>query len=90
MASNINTRAILQSSRVGIPGQFDFDHVYTMSFMASPWEFPDTFNRIPRLILRALVDPTSWEVVTVEARLSYGYRYKDILLPSRYIPLEIF
>jgi len=53
-----------------------------MSFMASPWDFPDTFERIPRMTLRAVVDPTSWEVVDISAKLNFGFHYMDVLLPS--------
>jgi hypothetical protein len=57
-------------------------HVYTMSFTASPWDFPDTFQRVPRLSLRAVVDPTSWEVIDVHAKLIFNDQYTDIMFPS--------
>jgi hypothetical protein len=85
MHSNINHRAVLQTSRFELDGQSSVDHIYTMAFIASPWEFPDTFHRIPQLVIRALVDPASWDVVAVDARLVFGSKFADILLPSRYI-----
>ena len=57
-------------------------HVYTMSFIASPWDFPGGFDRIPELKLRAIMEPGSWEVRELQATLSFGCRFKDIMLPS--------
>jgi hypothetical protein len=54
-----------------------------MSFMASPWDFPDTFERIPQITLRAVVDPTSWEVSDISASLIFGFHYMDIMFPSQ-------
>ena len=55
-----------------------------MNFIASPWDFPDTFDRIPHLSLRVVVDPTSWEVTDMNARLIFGQEYVDIMIPSSY------
>jgi hypothetical protein len=54
-----------------------------MSFMASPWDYPDTFERIPQITLRAVVDPTSWEVIDITAKLIFGFHYMDIMFPSQ-------
>jgi len=62
----------------------ELDHSYTLSFIASPWEFPDRFQKIPNLQLRVTVDPSSWEVTDLEAKLILGNKYVDILLPSLY------
>lgn len=57
-------------------------YIYSMSFMASPWDFPDVFVGIPELKIRAIMDPTSWEVRELRAKLSFGCRFVDIMLPS--------
>ena len=80
--SNINSRAILQSCRGKKNARSELRHVYTMSFIASPWDFAETFNRIPQLVLRVSVDPSSWEAIDLDARLSFGYKFTDIMLPS--------
>lgn len=81
MIRNVSFGAILQACRPG-NHQLEYKHVYTMSFTASPWDFPETFQRIPRLTLRAAVDPTSWEVTDMHADLVFDDRYTDIMFPS--------
>ena len=83
MYSNINSRAIVEGCRIGKHRQ-EHDHIYTMSFVASPWDFPTTFHRIPQLSLRVAVDPISWEVTDLDARLVFGRKYTDLMIPSMY------
>ena len=53
-----------------------------MSFTASPWDFPDTFHRIPQMTLRVIVDSSTWDVTDINANLIFGCKYTDIMLPS--------
>ena len=80
--SNVNSRAIIQSCRLRIDNESDVSYVYTMSFIASPWDFPGVFGRIPSLKIRAIMEPSSWEIRELQTKLSYGYRFMDIMLPS--------
>ena len=57
--------------------------------MASPWDYPDTFQKAPGLIIRAVVDQDSWEVIKIDARLLFSTRVLDIMLPSRYSSIPI-
>jgi len=57
-------------------------YIYSMSFIASPWDFPEVFQDIPKLKIRAKMDPSSWEVRELQAKLSFGCRFVDIMLPS--------
>lgn len=80
--SNVNSRALIQASHLQNDRVSDMPYVYTMSFIASPWDFPETFGRIPGLELRAIMEPGSWEVRELQARLSFGCKLTDIMLPS--------
>lgn len=81
-SSNVNFRAIIQAGHLRSNTISDMSCVYNMSFIASPWDFPEGFGRIPELKLRAIMEPGSWEVRELQARLSFGRKFMDIMLPS--------
>jgi len=53
-----------------------------MSFVASPWDNHGSFHLIPQLSLRVTVEPSTWEVINTEAKLSLEKKYTDIMLPE--------
>jgi hypothetical protein len=63
----------------------DMCNIYTMSFVASPWDSPHAFQLIPQLSLRVTVEPTIGEVIDTEAELTFERKYADIMLPDRYV-----
>jgi len=81
--SNVNSLEILRSGHPSGPS--DIVHLITLSFIGSPWEYPGTFQAIPSLTLRTVIDPESWEVVNIDARLSFSSKILDVMLPSRYV-----
>jgi hypothetical protein len=60
-----------------------------MSFIPSPWEYPDSFTSMPKLSLEVIVDPQKWDVTEIKAKLIMGEKIKDILLPLLYFLLFI-
>jgi len=60
-----------------------------MSFVASPWDNQGSFHLIPQLSLRVTVEPSTWEVIETEAKLSLEKKYKDIMLPELQVNLKM-